>query len=121
MKKIIIKKVKTTEEMDNFIQFPKLLYADSPYFIPNLNMEEEIFFKTQESNGLEFLDTHAFIAFDQEGKILGRIAGIINHQVNKEQNKKSVSFFSFTIRIVESFVSVFKLNEIVPFSLIPRS
>ena len=86
MKKIIIKKVKTTEEMDNFIQFPKLLYADSPYFIPNLNMEEEIFFKTQESNGLEFLGTQAFIAFDQEGKILGRIAGIINHQVNKEQN-----------------------------------
>ena len=112
MKKIIIKKVKTTEEMDNFIQFPKLLYADSPYFIPNLNMEEEIFFKTQESNGLEFLDTQAFIAFYQEGKILGRIAGIINHQVNKEQNKKNVNFCFFDF-VDDIQVSAALLNAVI--------
>jgi len=112
MKKIIIKKVKTTEEMDNFIQFPKLLYADSPYFIPNFSMEEEIFFKTKKNTAPEFSDLQAFIAFNQEGKVLGRIAGIINHQANKEKNKKNV-IFSFFDFVDDIQVSAALLNAVI--------
>lgn len=112
MKKIIIKKVKTTEEMDNFIQFPNLLYADSPYFIPNLNMDEQIFFKTKESTDLGCPDIQAFIAFNQEGEILGRIAGIINHQANKEKNKKDVRFCFFDF-VDDIQVSAALLNAVI--------
>ena len=95
MKNIIIKKIEKREELDKFIQFPKLLYADSPYFVPDLDADVRATFNTEKNAGLEFSDIQAFIAFNQEGRLLGRIAGIINHRANKKWATKNVRFGFF--------------------------
>lgn len=81
--------------MDKFIHFPNLLYADSPYFVPDLDADVRATFNTEKNAGLKFSDIQAFIAFNQEGRLLGRIAGIINHRANEKWNTKNVRFGFF--------------------------
>ena len=95
MKEIIIKTVDTKEGMNDFIQFPNLLYADSPYFVPDLDIDVRTTFNSKKNRGLEFSEIQAFIAFNQEGKLLGRIAGIINHRANEKWKTKNVRFGFF--------------------------
>lgn len=95
MKKIIIKKVDTKEEMNDFIQFPNRLYADSPYFVPDLDTDVRSTFDSKKNRGLEFSEIQAFIAFNREGKLVGRIAGIINHRANEKWKTRNVRFGFF--------------------------
>lgn len=95
MKEIIIKTVDTKEGMNDFIQFPNLLYADSPYFVPDLDIDVRTTFNSKKNRGLEFSEIQAFVAFNQEGKLLGRIAGIINHRANEKWKTKNVRFGFF--------------------------
>lgn len=95
MKYFIVKKVNTKEEMDDFIQFPNLLYADSPYFVPELDRDVQATFNPHKNAGLKFSKIQAFIAFNREGKLLGRIAGIINHRANEKWRTKNVRFGFF--------------------------
>lgn len=95
MKKIIIKKVDTKEEMNDFIQFPNRLYADSPYFVPDLDIDVRSTFDSKKNRGLEFSEIQAFIAFNREGKLVGRIAGIINHRANEKWKTRNVRFGFF--------------------------
>lgn len=46
-------------------------------------------FDPRKNAGLEFSEIQPFIAYNDEGKPVGRIAGIINHRANKKwQTKK---------------------------------
>ena len=83
MKEIIILKVDSKEDMDDFIQFPNLLYADGPYYVPDLDIDVHSTFNPQKNAGLEFSEIQAFIVFNREGKLLGRIAGIFNDRANR--------------------------------------
>ena len=83
MREIIIKRVETKEELEDFILFPNELYADCPYYVPDLDMDIQHMFNPKKNAGLEFSEIQAFIAFNREGKLLGRIAGIINHHANE--------------------------------------
>ena len=47
MKEIIVLKVNSKENMDDFIQFPNLLYADCPYYVPDLDMDVQATFNPQ--------------------------------------------------------------------------
>ena len=95
MKEIIVLKVDSKEDMEDFIQFPNLLYADCPYYVPDLDIDVQSTFNSQKNAGLEFSEVQAFIAFNREGKLLGRIAGIINHRANRKWKTWNVRFGFF--------------------------
>jgi hypothetical protein len=95
MKEIIVLKVDSKEDMEDFIQFPNLLYADCPYYVPDLDIDVQSTFNSQKNAGLEFSEVQAFIAFNREGKLLGRIAGIINHRANRKWKTRNVRFGFF--------------------------
>ena len=95
MREIIIKRVETKEELEDFILFPNELYADCPYYVPDLDMDIQHMFNPKKNAGLEFSEIQAFIAFNREGKLLGRIAGIINHHANEKWESKNVRFGFF--------------------------
>ena len=95
MKEIIVLKVDSKEDMDDFIQFPNLLYADCPYYVPDLDIDVQSTFNPQKNAGLEFSEIQAFIVFNREGKLLGRIAGIINHRANRKWKTWNVRFGFF--------------------------
>ena len=93
MRNITIKKVETERELDDFIQFPNKLYANCPYYVPDLDMDIRNMFNPTKNAGLEFSDIQAFIAINDQGKLKGRIVGIINHHANKTwktQNVRSI-------------------------------
>ena len=105
MKDLTIKKVETPKDLDDFIQFPNKLYADCPYYVPDLEMDIRNMFKPTKNAGLEFSDIQAFIAFNAQGKLMGRIAGIINHHANEKWKTKNVRFGFF------DFIDDMKISE----------
>ena len=86
---ISIQEVKTKKELKQFIRYPRQLYKNCPYFVPSLDGDE---YKTlTEHPALSFCSLRLWIAY-KEGKIAGRIGGIINHRYNELKNKKRIRF-----------------------------
>ena len=92
MRNIRIKKAESRQEMDDFVAFAKHVYEGCPYYVPDLDMDIRDTFDPDKNAGLEFSDIQAFVAYDDDGKAIGRIAGIINHHANKKWNVKNVRF-----------------------------
>lgn len=92
MDKIQVKKVETKREMNDFIRFAEKLYAGCPYYVPDLEMDVHETFDPRKNAGLEFSDIQPFIAYDTNGNVVGRIAGIINHRANEKWKTKNVRF-----------------------------
>ena len=95
MKDLTIKKVETKHEMDDFVKLTDKIYANCPYYVPDLRMDIRNTFNPQKNAGLEFSDIQAFIAYDNKGNAIGRIAGIINHRANEKWGTKQVRFSYF--------------------------
>ena len=90
---VVIKEVKTWREQNEFVDFPLNLYKDNPYFVPPLYMDEKKIFK---KNYL-YLDQAEAIYYNAylDGKIVGRISGIIQKTSNLKNNEKRVRFTRF--------------------------
>ena len=93
MQRIVeVKKVETKHDLDNFVAFPRTLYAESPYYVPDLDSDIRETFDPRKNAGLAFSDIQPFIAYNDKGETVGRIAGIINHHANEKWHTKNVRF-----------------------------
>ncbi len=90
--KICVKEVETKHEMTDFVKLPFRLYADCPYYVPDLETDIRDTFNPQKNAGLEFSDIQPFIAYNEIGESVGRIVGIINHRANEKWHTKNVRF-----------------------------
>lgn len=95
MKELTIKEVETKHEMDDFVKLTDRLYDDCPYYVPDLRMDVRATFDPKKNAGLEFTDIQPFIAYNEKGNAVGRIAGIINHHANDKWKTKNVRFGLF--------------------------
>lgn len=91
---IQIKEVKTKRDIKDFVRYPVKLYKGSKYFVPNLEVDEINKFDKNKNESYDECDIIAFLAY-QEGKIVGRIAGIIQKNYNNAHNTKRVRFSRF--------------------------
>ena len=88
---ILIKEVTTKKELKQFVLFNIELYKDSPYHVPGL-IDEEIMTLSKDKNpAFEIAEAIYFLAYKGD-RIVGRIAGIINHRNNEMWNKKNARF-----------------------------
>lgn len=87
-----IVEVKTKKQIKAFIQFPKELYKNCTQYVPPLD-EGEYRTLTQHP-ALEFCDLRMWLAY-KEGKIVGRIAGIVNRKCNELKQQKRIRFSWF--------------------------
>lgn len=92
MKKISVKRVTKKREMDDFVKLAESIYADCPYYVPDLEMDVRDTFNPCKNAGLECSVVQPFIAYDGTGKPVGRIAGIINRRANEKWNTRNVRF-----------------------------
>ena len=89
---IQIKKVTTKKELKTFIRFNYELYKENPYSVPDL-YDDMVATLTREKNpSFEFCDADYFLAYDAEGKVVGRVAAIINQRSNEAWDTKNVRF-----------------------------
>ena len=88
---VTIKPVTTKKEMKQFICFNYELYKDSPYAVPELFTDVRDTLDPKKNAAFEFCEAQPFIAI-KDGKVVGRIVGIINHKANARWEKKVVRF-----------------------------
>ena len=88
---IIIKEVKTESELRRFVQFGIELYEGNPYYCPPIFFDEVNTFDPESNPALEVCDFILYMAY-RNGKIVGRIAGIINHRANEAWGVKKCRF-----------------------------
>ena len=88
---ITIKEVKTRKEGHLFTEFPNKMYKKVEAFVPALSLDENNVFNKKINPVHEYCDSIRFLAY-QEGKIVGRIAGILNFKINDALNLKQVRF-----------------------------
>ena len=88
---ITIEQVKTKEELKAFVKFPFSLYKGSKYWVPPIINGEMKTFDPERNPTLEFCDTCLLVA-KKDGKIVGRIALIVNKRENELLGQKKLRF-----------------------------
>lgn len=91
MSAIIIEKVKDKKGLDAFIQFHYDLYKGNEYSVPNLYSDEVRTLSKDKNAAFEFCEAEYFLAY-KDGKVVGRVAGIINKKANEKWGRKTVRF-----------------------------
>lgn len=86
-----IRQVTTKSDLKKFVTFNLELYKGNPYHVPGL-IDDEIMTLSEDKNpAFEFCESVYFLAY-KDDKIVGRIAGIINHKANDIWNQKHARF-----------------------------
>ena len=91
---ITVKAVKTKKEQKEFLDFPLKLYKNNPYYVPPLYSDEKKIFRSDYVY-LDQSEAVYFNAYDDTGKIVGRISGILQRASNEKNNEKRVRFTRF--------------------------
>lgn len=86
-----IKKVTTKSDLKRFIRFNYEFYKNNPYSVPDLYDDMLNTFSPQKNAAFEFCEADYFMAF-RNGKMVGRVAAIINRRANETRKKKTVRF-----------------------------
>ena len=82
----------TRRNLLKFVHFPiDVIYRDSKYYVPPLVNDEVNTLRPDKNPAFDFCEAVYYLAY-RDGKIVGRIAGIINHVVNERNNKKEARF-----------------------------
>lgn len=90
-----IKRIEPTKSnLRKFTQFQIDLYKGNPYFVPPLVSDEIATLTPLKNPAFDFCTAEYFMAY-KEGKPVGRIAALINRQVNESSNEKNVRFGFF--------------------------
>lgn len=85
---IEIKEIHTQRELRDFVKFQMNLYKGNPYFVPALMVDEVNSLDVTKNPAFKFASARYFLAY-KEGKIVGRVAAIINDiEVNELKIKK---------------------------------
>lgn len=91
MSKIEIKTVESKQDLKAFVQFYYDLYRGSEYAVPFLRFDEMNVLDRNSNTSFEFCDAQYFLAL-RDGKVVGRVAAIINKKANADWGKKQVRF-----------------------------
>ena len=108
---IEIREVDSRRKLKQFVLFAHKLYKNHPFWVPSLLSGEMTTLSPKSNPAFEHCDTLFLMAFEG-GRMVGRIAGIINHQYIKQWNKKDARFCWFdTIDDPEVSRSLFERIE----------
>jgi hypothetical protein len=91
---IELKQVKTRRDLDDFIRYPFQLYKNHPFWLPPLLLDEKKFYNPAKNKVLKNSETILLLALEN-GRICGRVMGIINPDYNKLMGQKRGRFFKF--------------------------
>ena len=91
MSPIVIKKVETKQDLKAFIEFHYDLYEGNAYDVPNLYSDEWNTLSPDKNAAFDFCEASYFLAL-RAGKVVGRVAAIINHRANEKWQRKDVRF-----------------------------
>ncbi|MES5168707.1 N-acetyltransferase [Prevotella melaninogenica] len=91
MLSVQIKRVETKKDLKAFIECHYDLYEGNQYDAPNLYSDELNTLSKDKNAAFDFCEAEYFLAL-KEGKVVGRVAAIINNKANETWDKKDVRF-----------------------------
>jgi hypothetical protein len=91
---IEIKEVKNRKQRKEFIYLPAKLHSNHNRWAPPIYSEEWKYFSSQKNKDFSHSDTLLLLA-SQNGGVVGRIMGIINHRYNSYSSEKNARFAYF--------------------------
>ena len=117
-----IKEVKSMRDLKKFAKYPVKLYKDCPYYVPSLYGDELATFNPKKNFNLKGNECKGFLCY-KDGKLVGRIAGLINRKDNELTGKKYIRFsridciddkevFNSLINAVEEFGKAYGMDTI---------
>ena len=88
-----VREVRTKKQQREFLQFPLKLYKDNPCFVPPLYGDEKKMFRPD----YVYYDTCEAVYYNayREGKMVGRISGILQRASNEKTGENRVRFTRF--------------------------
>ena len=86
-----IQAVTNIRGLKKFIAFPHQLYSGNPFWVPPFRFDELNTLRWDKNPAFEHCEAKYWLAL-QNGKVVGRIAGIINHLFIKAWGKKQARF-----------------------------
>lgn len=122
MSHLSVVEVKSENDLKKFIKFPMELYKNNKNYVPPLINDEKNIWNPKENPALAYSDVKQFLAY-KDGKIVGRIALMLNHNEAKEleNNKIRFGWFDFIddeevsktlINLAINFAKEKKVNKI---------
>lgn len=88
---VSIKKVSSASELNKFIAFPDKLYKGNEFRVPQLHSFEKSSLIKKENPAFEYCEANYWLAY-KNGKVVGRIAGILNKKSNVIWKEKYIRF-----------------------------
>ncbi len=86
-----IREVRTPHELKQFVRFQYTLYRANTFWVPPPRGDELKSLRKDKNPAFEFCDAKYWLAF-RDGRVVGRIAGIINRKYNEVWKAKSARF-----------------------------
>ena len=87
---VTVKEVNGPEELKIFYQFQNKLYRKCKVYVPTLDKDQEN--ALLHDPALKYCTTKVWLAYSDEGKVVGRIQGIINPRYNDLYSLRRVRF-----------------------------
>ena len=123
MSTVEIKKVTSKKDLKKFIEFHYDLYEGNLYDVPNLYSDNFNTLSKDKNAAFDFCEAEYYLAY-KDGKLVGRVAAIINHKANERWNVHSVRFgwidfiddydvSAALLKAVENYGKQKGMNEIV--------
>ncbi len=89
---VTIKEVKTKRDLRKFVHFPNELYKDNPYYVPQIESMDRDTLTPSKNHAFEVCEGKYWLALDEKGHVVGRVAAIINHRYNEKAGEKICRF-----------------------------
>lgn len=90
----VIRPVQSRRDLKRFIQFPYDFYRGNPFWVPPLRIDQHETLNPRKNPFFEHGRMQLFLALDINGRVAGRIAGIING-MHLKTHADNAGFFGF--------------------------
>ena len=91
-----VRQISKRRDYKRFVKFPTELYKDNPNYIPPMEMDEYKMTTKRNAHYNECEQAY-FLAEDEKGKVVGRIACVILFPYNEKNNCKYARFTRFDV------------------------
>jgi hypothetical protein len=89
---VTVKTVQTKNELKAFVKFPLKLYKDCPHYVPGLYIDEMSALDMSKNPMGKYSKFEKYLAYNEKGEVVGRVAAIINEIANRDWNHAEVRF-----------------------------
>lgn len=93
MPNIVIRTVSSKKDLNAFIHLPFRIHKNHPNWLPPLLADEKKVFDANKNHSFVHCETVLLLA-EKDGKVVGRIMGIINPTYNEVHKEKNARFFA---------------------------